>query len=494
MNDPLAPAPPGRHSDRLGAVLVVALPIAVYGAVILAYYRRLRSTLALPDYGDLWRMSVRYSADGRFDLGEPFVEAQPLAHIPVVHASLNHLAITRSDYTIFWIVGALAAVGIAWIVGGGLLALLPQSERRTVTVIGAALAGLLAFRFDVRNMVTNSLLLESHVLFLQGIVAIALASRLAVVRHGHRGGVPRSWSTVGSDERVLVGALLGMLIVGDAPTGILSISMIAVGLVAPVVARSPVNSTFRLLGVLGLAAISVRWLTLRLLDARGSTHSGAEPNVIEVFLDTLRLIGAGLVNQTAVFTATQETYDRVHILVAVALLTLWGITILRLLRRRDPSRQEVALTVGLTLAVASIAASSTAIALLRDVANNHQASRAVRATTLAAPATVAALYYNLRSIDRVGSRAPVAVLSVAACLLGLRVIALGNSYEHVDDVLRFRERTALIVCEQPRAEERWDLLWPGFNEASINEALTSRHLDIVDRAGCGGLAGAGPDR
>lgn len=492
---------PTRRVDRLGSILVLASPPLVYGSVIFAYYRRLRTTLELPDYGDLWRMSVRYSADGQLQLTEPFVEAQPFAHIPVVHAVLNHVAITRSDYTIFWVVGALAAVAMAWIVGGGLLALLPVSDRRAVAVSATALAGLLVFRFDVRNMVTNSLLLESHVLFLQGLVAIALACRLAVVRHDRRSGDGhagdqrlRSWSTLISNERALAAVLLLMLIVGDAPTALLSMSMIAVALVASVVARNPVASTFRLFGLLGFGAISVRWLALRALDAQGAAHSGAEPDLVEAVVDTLRLIGAGLVNQTAVFTADQQTYDRIHVVVALALVGLWAVTILRLLRRRDPSRQEIALAVGLTLAVASIVVSSAAIAVLRDVAGNHQASRAVRGTSLAAPALLAALYYNVRLSDRGATRAPVVVLTVALGLLGLRAIAFGNSYDHVGDVVRFRERTATIVCEQPPTLERWDLLWPGFNEASIDVALTSEHLDIVRRAGCEEIAVAGADR
>ncbi|MDH5522211.1 MAG: hypothetical protein OEZ14_16945, partial [Acidimicrobiia bacterium] len=214
----------------------------------------------------------------------------------------------------------------------------------------------------------------------------------------------------------------------------------------------------------------------------------------EALVDTLRLIGAGLVNQTAVFTASQATYDRVHVVVSLALLGLWVITIVRLLRRRDPSRHEVALVVGLTLAAASIVVSSAAIAVLRDVAGNHQASRSVRGTSLAAPAMLAALYYNLRLAVRGANRAPAVVLAVALGLVGLRAIAVGNSYEHVGDVVRYRERTATIVCEQPPTVERWDLLWPGFNEASIDAALRSEHLDIGRRAGCGETAVAGADR
>ncbi len=485
--------------------MVFALPLAVYGAVIFGYYRRLRTTLKLPDYGDLWRMSVHYSADGRLQLTEPFVEAQPFAHIPVAHAVLNHVAITRSDYTIFWVVGALAAVGIGWIVGAGFLALLPRPDRRLVGVAVAAFAGLLSVRFDVRNMVTNSLLLESHVLFLQAIVAIAIAGRLAVVRHDRLGGIeagaddtgfrrPTRWSAIASDERVLMAGLFVVLIVGDAPTGILSMSMIAVAIAATLIARSSLAATFRLLGALGVLAIVVRWLVLRMLDSRGSTGSSGDVDIVEAIVNTLKLIGAGLVNQTAVFTASQQTYDRIHLVVALALVGLWGFTIIRLLRRSEPSRREVALAVCLTLAVVSIAASSAAIAVVRGVAGNHQASRAVRGTSLAAPALLAALYYNLRLASRGAARASTAVLFVAAGLVTLRMVALANSYEHVGDVFRYRERTATIVCEQPRTVERWDLLWPGFNEASIEEALASEHLDIARRAGCEEVAAAGGDR
>ena len=481
-------------------MIPVVLPVVVYGVVLLSYYRRLRPTMPLPDYGDLWRMSVQYSVDGRLEASEPFVEAQPFAHIPVLHAALNHIAITQADYSVLWLVGAFAAVATGWLVGAGTVSTLAGTDRRPVGILAAALVGVLAFRFDVQNVVTKSMLLESQVLFLQGTLAIAVAARFAVVRNDRVTATSDPAPSLGSrrrltplpaNESVLLVALLVLLVIGDAPTAVLSVAMIGISITIGLLARGPLDTTFRILGVIALVALATRWVGLRSLGARGGPGSVGEIDVMTTIVDVLKLVGAGFVNLSAMFEATQPAYDFIHIAVAGLLLPLWGFTVFRLWRRSDPSRADVGLAVCLTLALAFIAVSAVATSVIRGVGNNHQASRAVRSTALVAPATLVALYQLLQTTPRLARRAAAITLLAGLSLLTMRGVAFVNSYERIGGVVRYRERNAAIICERPPAEDRWRLMWSGFREASIEAALASEHLEFARRAGCEDLTSSG---
>lgn len=457
-----------------------AIVSAIVAVPLVRVHRALADVMVLPDYGDQWRWSTSISADGRLTPAEVLGEAEPLGHSSYLSIIGAHVSMD-SGYDTMWMIGSIGFVAfaatLAWLVCS-VTESLDSTNPRALAAL-AILTGVLAVRLDVPGPLVTTLL---HFEMLYYAVA-ALGAVVAVVVMSATDEDQGLVELARTHLISLIGLTL-LLVVGDAPASVLTLSLLGVALLTQV-ARHPTRRLALLNAVSAAIALLVR-MAISPSESR-STWSLVDLVNPATYRETLELLGAAIANLGS-WTTDESTRQVLHIMIGSVVVGLLCGALVVVLRPSTLARVPHRLQAALLIVSGFVMVSAFSIAANRVLNDSHHLSRFVRSTTLTVVATVLALLVLVAARRRSATfdqRQLLVVIGIVALIALVRIPGITDVDDTFPFVRRIRNDAIALYCSGSKDPDEWARFWGPLASGDRIDIILDHNLFGAARTTCG---------